>query len=168
MQYVTSMAVKSQRKRMTNRLESLRVRSLAVGFALIAALLAGCSGGSGADVQVIPGSGGGPTTQNYTGPAPATADVQSFKINLWDNIQADNRCGTCHSDTGGQTPMFARRDDVNLAYAAANSVVDLVVAEGLDDGGEGRRRSQLLAREQRRLRRHSYHLDHELGRHGQR
>jgi Concanavalin A-like lectin/glucanases superfamily len=125
MQYVTSMAVTSQRKRMTNRLESLHARSLAVGLALVSAFLAGCSGGSGASVQVIPGSAGGPTTQNYTGPAPATADVQSFKLNLWDNIQADNRCGTCHSDTGGQTPMFARRDDINLAYAAANGVVDL-------------------------------------------
>jgi hypothetical protein len=51
--------------------------------------------------------------------------VQSFKLNLWDNVQANNRCGTCHSDTGGQTPMFARRDDINLAYSAANGVVTL-------------------------------------------
>jgi hypothetical protein len=113
MQYVTSIAT------------ALRARTLAVGLALVAGLTAGCSGGSGADVQVIPGSGGGPTTQNYNGPAPATADVQSFKLNLWDNIHAENRCGTCHSETGGQTPMFARGDDINLAYAAANMVVDL-------------------------------------------
>jgi hypothetical protein len=125
MQYETSMAVMSHLTRLTNRLESSHARPLAAGLALVAALLAGCSSGSGADVQVIASSGGGPTTQNYTGPAPATADVQSFKINLWDNIQADNRCGTCHSDTGGQTPMFVRRDDINLAYAAANMVVDL-------------------------------------------
>ncbi len=51
--------------------------------------------------------------------------MQSFKINLWDNIRPQNRCGTCHSVEGGQTPMFARSDDVNLAYAAANSVVTL-------------------------------------------
>ena len=62
---------------------------------------------------------------NYNGPAPTTPDVQEFKINLWDNIQANNRCGTCHSDAGGQAPMFARRDDINLAYAAANGVVTL-------------------------------------------
>ena len=63
---------------------------------------------------------------NYNGPAPATPDVQQFKINLWDNIQANNRCGSCHSDEGGQAPMFARRDDINLAYAAANGVVTLM------------------------------------------
>ena len=61
---------------------------------------------------------------HYSGPAPATADVQAFKINLWENIRANNRCGTCHSAEGGQAPMFARSDDVNLAYAAANAVVD--------------------------------------------
>ena len=63
---------------------------------------------------------------NYNGPAPSTPDVQQFKINLWDNIQANNRCGSCHSDTGGQAPMFARRDDINLAYTAANGVVTLM------------------------------------------
>jgi hypothetical protein len=103
-----------------------RARLLAAGLALVAAVLAGCSGGSGAPVEVVPGAGNGPAAQTYTGPAPSTADVQAFKINLWDNIHADNRCGTCHSVSGGQTPMFARSDDVNLAYAAANLVVDLV------------------------------------------
>ncbi len=79
-------------------------------------------------------SGGAPTTQNpntndptvagYGGPAPATSDVQAFKINLWDNIKGDNRCGNCHNE-GGQVPMFARGDDVNLAYDAALQIVDL-------------------------------------------
>ena len=86
------------------------------------AVLAGCSGG------------GAPTTENpitvappvadYIGPASANADVQAFRINLWENIKANNRCGGCHG-AGGQTPMFARNDDVNLAYTAANSVVNL-------------------------------------------
>jgi hypothetical protein len=79
-------------------------------------------------------SGGAPTTQNpntsdptvagYAGPAPATADVQAFKINLWDNIKDANRCGNCHK-AGGQSPMFARSDDVNLAYNDALQVVNL-------------------------------------------
>jgi hypothetical protein len=90
-----------------------------------AAALAGCSGGSGPAVEQNPGGGGGQQTQSYNGPAPNTPDVQSFKINLWDNIRPMNRCGTCHSVEGGQTPMFARSDDVNLAYAAANGVVTL-------------------------------------------
>ena len=83
---------------------------------LAAALLSACSGGSGADVEQIAGLPGNGPTSNYNGPAPSTPDVQQFKINLWDNVQANNRCGTCHSDTGGQAPMFARRDDINLAY----------------------------------------------------
>jgi len=36
-------------------------------------------------------SGGTPAA--YSGPPPATADVQSFKINVWDNLKATNRCG---------------------------------------------------------------------------
>ncbi len=124
MQYVTSFSGTSLVD-VTNRLLAPRARLLAAGVALVATLLAGCSGGSGAPVEVVPGAGSGPAAQAYTGPAPSTADVQAFKINLWDNIHADNRCGTCHSVSGGQTPMFARSDDVNLAYAAANLVVDL-------------------------------------------
>jgi mono/diheme cytochrome c family protein len=90
--------------------------------ALCVAVLAGCS------------SGGAPTTENpvvvapdvpdYVGPAAANADVQAFRINLWQNIKANNRCGSCHG-ANGQTPMFARNDDVNLAYQAANTVVNL-------------------------------------------
>ena len=80
-------------------------------------------------------SGGAPTTQNpnlqaaaqvatYTGPAPGSADVQAFESNLWVNISPSNRCGNCHK-AGGQTPMFARSDDINLAYSAALTVVNL-------------------------------------------
>jgi hypothetical protein len=99
-----------------------RLAALAAVFALTA--LAGCSGGSGADTQENPAGPQSPSS-DYTGPAPATADVQAFKLNLYDNIRSDNRCGACHSLEGGQMPMFARRDDVNLAYAEANGVVEL-------------------------------------------
>jgi len=91
--------------------------------ALTLLVLAGCAGG-GADTEINPASGS-PTVSTYTGPAPATADVQAFKINLYDNIRSNNRCGACHSVEGGQAPMFARGDDVNLAYAEANTVVSL-------------------------------------------
>ena len=59
---------------------------------------------------------------NYSGPPPATADVQQFKVSLWDNIAANNRCGQCHG-TGGQVPTFARNDNINLAYGEANPLV---------------------------------------------
>jgi Concanavalin A-like lectin/glucanases superfamily len=83
------------------------------------------------------GGGGAPTTANeataptssadaYTGPAPATADVQAFALNFWANVRTQNRCGQCHNATSpAQMPNFARSDDVNLAYAQANTVVNL-------------------------------------------
>jgi hypothetical protein len=104
---------------------TFRTRVVGSGFALVAAMLSACGGGSGAEVEELPGTPNTGPTSNYNGPAPSTSDVQQFKLNLWDNIEANNRCGSCHSDTGGQAPMFARRDDINLAYAAANTVVTL-------------------------------------------
>ena len=50
--------------------------------------------------------------------------MTAFQINLWQNIRVSNRCGGCHHE-GGQSPMFARSDDVNLAYQAALPLVDL-------------------------------------------
>lgn len=79
--------------------------------------------------------GGAPTTDNpitsvtppstYNGPPPQTADIQSFKLNVWDNIQATNRCGSCHAQGGQGNGYFVRNDDINLAYEAANLVADL-------------------------------------------
>ena len=102
------------------RFTTIRMRGLLTASALAA--LAGCGGG--ADTVENPVTSGGSAPATYNGPPPATADVQAFKINLWDNLQADSRCGACHG-AGGQTPMFVRRDDVNLAYEAANTVVTL-------------------------------------------
>jgi hypothetical protein len=95
--------------------------------AATAAVLAGCSSG-GAPTVVNPVTTA-PPVSNYTGPASANADVQAFRINLWENIKANNRCGGCHNATTGQSPMFARNDDVNLAYTAANSVVNLTLPD---------------------------------------
>lgn len=95
----------------------------AASVALLAAvLLAGCGGG--ASTADNPVTSVAPPAQ-YSGPPPATDDVQMFKLNVWDNIQASNRCGGCHTSGVGQNPMFANHDDVNIAYQAANTVVDL-------------------------------------------
>jgi hypothetical protein len=88
---------------------------------LIAVGLTACGGEETAENPVTSGTG----ISSYTGPAPATTDVQSFRLNVWDNLKANNRCGSCHG-TDGQSPTFVRLDDVNLAYAAANTVVDLM------------------------------------------
>ncbi|HYC10265.1 MAG TPA: LamG domain-containing protein, partial [Steroidobacteraceae bacterium] len=104
-----------------------RLARLLAGAGAIAvlAVLTACAGGSGAATQVNQQST--PPTSGadaYTGPAPANADVQAFALNLWANIRPSNRCGGCHHE-GGQSPMFARSDDVNLAYQAALPLVNL-------------------------------------------
>jgi hypothetical protein len=102
--------------------DAIRLRFLrALATALCLAALAGCGGGASTSENPPTAP---PPPAGYTGPPPASQDVQAFKLNVWDNLQASNRCGQCHG-TGGQAPRFVRNDDINLAYEAANSVVDL-------------------------------------------
>lgn len=86
--------------------------------------IAACSGGSGQGTveqpNTNPGTGGG----SYSGPPPQTEDVQQYKRYIWDNLAAENRCGSCHVG-GGQSPRFVRADDVNLAYNEGRALVDL-------------------------------------------
>jgi len=94
--------------------------ALAASFALSAC------GGGGAATTTNPASAPTSTANAYTGPVAATADVQAFQINFWNNVRVQNRCGQCHNaTTPAQMPNFARSDDVNLAYAQANTVVNL-------------------------------------------
>ena len=60
----------------------------------------------------------------YSGPAAATGDVQAFRLNVWENLNDQNRCGACHG-TAGQSPNFVRMDDINLAYDDALGIVNL-------------------------------------------
>ncbi len=88
-------------------------------------LLAACGGGSGAKTKALPPTGTETTdVVNYTGPVAANASVQAFKTNLWDNLVENDRCSACHG-VSGQTPTFARNDDINAAYNDALGVVDL-------------------------------------------
>lgn len=94
--------------------------ALAASFTLSA-----CSGG-GAPTTASAATAPTATAQAYTGPAAATADVTAFQVNFWANVRVQNRCGQCHNATSpAQMPNFARSDDVNLAYAQANTVVNL-------------------------------------------
>jgi hypothetical protein len=94
---------------------------------LLAAGITACGGASTEATPVTSNNSStvSSTTTIYTGPAPATADVQAFKLNVWDNLAGPNRCGTCHG-SGGQAPTFVQSDDINLAYDAASTVADLV------------------------------------------
>ncbi len=81
-------------------------------------LLAACQDGVPTETQ--------PQTEHetitYSGPAARTTDIQNFRVELWDQLRDQDRCGACHN-TGGQAPTFVREDDVNEAYAAANPLV---------------------------------------------
>ncbi len=91
-----------------------------IALVAMALFLAGC-------LESVPTATNPPTAstvRSYTGAAPATGDVQAFMTNLWENIKPTNRCGGCHG-AGGQSPMFARDDDVNLAYSEAINLVSL-------------------------------------------
>jgi hypothetical protein len=104
------------------RMTRLRIAGLLLVAA--SAALTACSGGAPttATAATAPTS----SANAYTGPAPATADVQAFAVNFWANVRVQNRCGQCHNATSpAQMPNFARSDDVNLAYAQANTVVNL-------------------------------------------
>src|SRR5882757_6753212 len=97
------------------------------GSLALAAIIAqsACSGG-GAPTAATGATAPLSSASAYTGPAPATADVQAFAVSFWNNVRVQNRCGQCHNATSpAQMPNFARSDDVNLAYAQANTVVNL-------------------------------------------
>ena len=98
-----------------------------LGIALLAATFAlSACGGGGAPTEATGAQAPSSSADAYTGPAPATKDVQSFSVNFWANVRVQNRCGQCHNATSpAQMPNFARSDDVNLAYAQANTVVNL-------------------------------------------
>ncbi len=103
------------------RVFAYSVARLAALTLLAVTVLAGCGGGAPTEenpVTTPPTSG-----PNYSGPPPANADIQAFRINFWENVRGTNRCGNCHNATG-QSPQFARSDDVNAAYNQAGGVVD--------------------------------------------
>ena len=96
----------------------------AVTAVALTATLAACGGGSDGPATVVQQQTTNTSSANsYTGPPASTADVTAFQINLWQNIRVQNRCGGCHHEAG-QTPMFARSDDVNQAYTAALPLIN--------------------------------------------
>lgn len=87
----------------------------------LALLLAACGGES---TEQLPNTSQNSGTVTYNGPAPATDDVANFKRTVWDNLVTQDKCGACHGSSG-QAPTFVNEQDVNLAYAQANSIVNL-------------------------------------------
>ena len=103
-------------------------------LALVAGLLGGCGGsGSGSKIEENPNpcinkQGENICTSNdpitYNGKPAANADIEKFRTALWSKLTEQKHCGGCHQT---QAPVFARRDDINLAYEAvlADNLVNL-------------------------------------------
>ncbi len=96
----------------------------AVFMLLSMGLLHGCGGGASTQTNPVTTTTGTVTSSSYTGPNAQTDDVRAFQVNVWEHLRDSNRCGACHIE-GGQSPQFVRQDDVNLAYTAANPLIDL-------------------------------------------
>jgi hypothetical protein len=96
-------------------------------IAFLSILLSACGADSGADnLQNQDNNSESGTSSSYTGPAPLSEDAQNFKLSLWDNIVISGRCVDCHnSETKNQAPLFADYANVNTAYTAANTLVNL-------------------------------------------
>ena len=99
----------------------MKILQITIVLALAGALGA-CGGSSGASTTANPQTQA-PDVSTYNGPQPSTADVQAFKLHVWDNLVPNNRCGSCHNES--QSPRFVRADDINLAYDEANPTVNL-------------------------------------------
>lgn len=84
-----------------------------------------CGGGAQTENTPPPQGGGGNTLVTYTGTAsPRDDDVQKFLTEFWSPVQNQATCGGCHNESTGQTPMFARFDDINMAYDDAITVTN--------------------------------------------
>jgi mono/diheme cytochrome c family protein len=87
-------------------------------------VLAACGGGAQTTANptaLAPNNGGDKT---YAGPAAADDDVLKFQQEFWSKIRGTDRCGSCHGEAGPSSAMFARSDNVNLAYEIANDKID--------------------------------------------
>ncbi len=100
----------------TRMAKALRSGAVALFAAFV---LVACGGGAQTTETPLPQGSGNTGNSAYTGPAAINADVLKFQQEFWSNTSTTERCGNCHSETGGQPFMFARRDNVNLAYDAA-------------------------------------------------
>jgi hypothetical protein len=120
--------------------DQFRVLKGAAVWLLASIALAACSGGAETTenpVTSITNAGTAP----YSGPVAGDSDVLKFQQEFWSKAKSPDRCGSCHNESVGQLPMFVRNDDVNLAYDAALTVVDvqepsasLIVAKVFNQG----------------------------------
>jgi hypothetical protein len=124
-------------KRLANTRKNTRKKYALLGRALVSVLvtmLVACSGGSGDSGNSSTVNQSGPPTQAiYGGPPPQTSEILNFKQFFWDPLSGEgsheDKCGSCHDAGGPGDPKFVFGDDINVAFAAANTVVDIDTPE---------------------------------------
>ncbi len=99
-------------------------RIFGIAALLASLMLAACGGGAPTTDNPVAPTGGNPAGTPYAGPVARDGDVLKFQQEFWSKARGSDRCGSCHNETVGQTPMFVRADDVNMAYDEAVTVVD--------------------------------------------
>ncbi|MGI9200740.1 MAG: LamG-like jellyroll fold domain-containing protein, partial [Woeseiaceae bacterium] len=105
-------------------------------------VLAACGGGAETvENQQVGGTGPVDKDAPYSGPVARDGDVLRFQQEFWSNVRTADRCGNCHNETVARSPMFARSDDINMAYDTAVGLIDVnqpsasaIVAKVYSDG----------------------------------
>ncbi|MEH6517034.1 MAG: LamG domain-containing protein [Halioglobus sp.] len=95
---------------------------------MLCMFLTACSGGSGgggSERQIDLSTDVGSSEFVYNGPAPASAEIQNFKISFYDPLAGNDRCGECHTPGGPGETAFVDQSDVNNAWQQARTVVNL-------------------------------------------
>jgi hypothetical protein len=109
----------------TTMLEGMRAAgaALLVAVTLVLGACGGSGGGNSANPAPVSSSGGGVSGFVYSGVAAQSPEIQLFLTAFYNNVVP--HCGGCHKTGGqGKTP-FADPDNVNTAYNAALTVVNL-------------------------------------------
>ena len=98
-------------------------KALGIATLLASLFLTACGGGQQTTELAAPPPTGGTSDVPYTGPVARDTDVLKFQQEFWSKARTMDRCGSCHSESGGQT-AFVRSDDVNMAYDLAEPKID--------------------------------------------
>ena len=90
-------------------------------------LLQACSGGSGgggSERDFDPVQDLGSAEFVYNGAAPASDEIQNFKVSFYDFLAGNDRCGECHTPGGSGKTAFVDQGNVNEAWKQAKKLVN--------------------------------------------
>ncbi len=87
-------------------------------------ILSACGGGAQTTDNPLSQDTGNVGDAAYSGEVARDGDVLKFQQEFWGKARGSDRCGSCHNEVVGQTPMFVRSDNVNDAYDAALTITN--------------------------------------------